>query len=268
MPHFTQKSLTIALAAGLAFTGCQGSKQKSTWQKVTETRPDKLVAGEDASQAYIEKLQKVLAEDKVEHKVVTYQYRYETRLRDEAVGTGVAVIYKDNSDPANPWWLMNDRLRKPVWLPGQDVDKQVTFYLQRTAQVIDQQYYPDGQLAPRSMIAKNGKPAAPQAVPTATLVAKAKPAPAPAVAPASAPALTTAQLEPRPFQRRSLFAPRGNGVKIPFTTPAPASSNYDTLFRRAHGTDYDPSSPVDRQKMESLKHAQLETREPAPTRTF
>jgi hypothetical protein len=238
-----------------------------------ETRPDKVAAGEDSSQAYIEKLQRVLSADKIEHKVVTYQYRYETRLRDEAVGTGVAVIYKDNSDPANPWWIMNDRLRKPVWLPGQNVDQQVSFYLQRTAQVIEQRDYINGELTPASMIAKN-KPVVKPGEPAVTQIAKAqtvaKPAPAaapaPAVVPGPAPAAAVAQTEPRPFQRRALFAPKPANVKIPFTAPAPGS-NYDSMFRKAHGTDYDPSSSVDRQKMETLKHAQAEGTE-ASTRTF
>jgi hypothetical protein len=256
-----QKSLTLAFAAALALTACQGSKQKTTWQKVTETRPDQVAAGEDPGQAYIDKLQKVLSADKVEHKVVTYQYRYDTRLRDEAVGTGVAVIYRDDSDPNNPWWLMNEHLRKPVWLPGKDLDKQVSFYLRRTAQVIDQKDYINGELTPKTMIAKN-QPVVKPGEPAVTRIAKAqpvvKPAPAPAAAPAApAPAPTVAQTEPRPFQRRALFPPRPTNVKIPFT---PASgSNYDTMFRRAHGTDYDPSSPVDRQKMESLKSAQLDS---------
>jgi hypothetical protein len=238
-----QKSLCLALTVGFTLSACTGSKPKTTWQKVTETRPDKVASGEDASQAYVEKLQKVLAADKVEHRVVTYQYRYETRLRDEAVGTGVAVLYKDNSDPANPWWLMSDRLHKPVWLPGQDMNNQVSFYLRRTAQVIEHRDYIGGEpLFPQSMVAK-AKPVVPAGEPAVTQIAKAQPAPA------AAPAV--AQTAPRPFARPARFAPVSSDVKIPFT--APSGGGYETLFRRAHGTTYDPSSPVDRQKMETIK---------------
>ena len=241
-----QKSLCLTLAAGLTLSACTGSKPKTTWQKVTETRPDKVATGEDPSQAYIEKPQKVLAEDKVEHRVVTYQYRYETRLRDEAVGTGVAVIYKDNSDPANPWWLMNERMRKPVWLPGEDMNNQVSFYLRRTAQVSEHRDYVGGEpTVPRSMIAK-ARPVVRPGEPSVTRIAKAQPAPA-----ASPAAPAVAQTAPRPFARPARFAPVGSDVNIPFT--APAGGGYETLFRRAHGTDYDASSPVDRQKMETIK---------------
>jgi hypothetical protein len=73
-----------------------------------------------------------------------------------------------------------------------------------------------------------------------------------------------AQAEPRPFQRRALFPPKPADVKMPLTAPG---TDLDTLFRKAHGTDYDPASPVDRQKMESLKHAQIESTETG-TRTF
>jgi hypothetical protein len=126
------------------------------------------------------------------------------------------------------------------------------------------------------MIAKN-KPVVKPGEPAVTTIAKAQPVtkpaptvaaakPAPAVTPAAPPAPTVAQAESRPFQRRALFAPKPANVKIPFTAPAPGT-DLDTMFRKAHGTDYDPSSPVDRQKMESLKHAGLETNE-SGTRTF
>ncbi len=237
------KSSFLAFALGLTLAACTGSKPKTTWQKVTDTRPDKVASGEDPSQAYVEKLQKILAEDKVDHRVVTFQYRYETRLRDEAVGTGTAVIYKDNSDPANPWWLMSNRLHKPVWLPGQDLDKQVSFYLRRTAQVIEHRDYVGGELlGPKTMIAK-AKPVVRPGEPAVTQIAKAQ------AVRAAAP--TVAQSAPRPFARPARFAPAGQDVQIPFT--APAGGGYETLFRRAHGTTYDPSSPVDRQKMEVIK---------------
>ena len=263
------KPHSLALAVCLTLAACEGSKQKTTWQKVIETKPDKATAANtDRGEAYTDKLHKLLTTEKVEHKVVTYQYRYQTRMRDEAVGTLQAVLYKDNSDPHNPWWLMDERLGKPVWLPGEDVNKQVGFYLRRTAQVVEQKQFTGGEpQVVDVMIAKNTKPVVPAGEPAVTRIAKAKPAPAreTAVAQAAAPA---PQAEPVPFIRPARFGPATHDVQIPFTSPAPAESHYDDVFRRAHGTEYDPESPIDRRKMETIKHALLDTREPAATRTF
>ena len=261
-----KKPCTLALAVGLTLAACEGPKQKTTWQKVTETKPDKVAAA-DPGEAYTNKLHKMLTAEKVQHKVVTYQYRYETRMRDQAVGTHSAVLYKDDSNPQNPWWLMDERLGKPVWLPGQDVNQQVAFYLRRQAQVVEQKEFTGGEpQAAGTMIAKN-TPVVPPGEPAVTRIAKVKKAPVreTAVAQAAPPA---PQPEAAPFVRPARFAPATHEVTIPFTNPAPGDSRYDDVFRRAHGTDYDPASPIDRRKMETIKHALLETREPAATRTF
>ena len=73
---------SLVLAASLTLAACEGSKQKTTWEKVRDTRPDKVAAA-DPGEAYTNKLHKMLTTEKVEHKVVTYQYRYQTRMRDE-----------------------------------------------------------------------------------------------------------------------------------------------------------------------------------------
>ena len=259
-------NVSIALAVCLTLAACEGSKQKTTWQKVIDTRPDKASATGDPGEAYTAKLHKMLTADKVEHKVVTYQYRYQTRMRDEAVGTHTAVLYKDNSDPRNPWWLKDERLGKPIWLPGEDVSKQVAFYIRRNAEVVEQkEFIGDALKAEQIMIAKN-TPVVPAGEPAVTRIAKAKPAPARETAVAQA--APAAQTQPAPFVRPAHFSPATHDVQIPFTNPAPAESRYDDIFRRAHGTDYDPESPVDRRKMETIKHALLDTREPAATRTF
>ena len=259
-----KNSHSIILAVGLTLAACEGSKQKTTWQKVTETKPDKVVAA-DPGDAYASKLHKMLTAEKVEHKVVTYQYHYETRLRDQAVGTHSAVIYKDNSNPQNPWWLMDDRLGKPVWLPGEDVNKQVAFYLRRQAQVVEQKEFSGGEpQAAETMIAKNTTPVVPAGEPAVTRIAKVRKAPVLETAVAQA----APQPEPAPFIRPARFGSATHDLPIPFTRPEPAEAHYDDLFRRAHGTEYDPASTLDRQKMETIKHALLETREPAATRTF
>ena len=261
-----QTSHSLALAACLTLAACEGSKQKTTWEKVTETRADKTAKSADRSEAYADKLHKVLKADNVEHKVVTYQYRYKTRMREEAVGTNTAVIYKDDSNPENPWWLMDARLGKPVWLPGQDVNKQVAFYLRRNAEVVEQkEFIGDGPQATDTMVAKH-TPVVPAGEPGVTRIAKVRKAPAHESAVAQAQPAT--RTESSTFVRPARFSPATPGVSIPFTAPAPVGDHFDDIFRRAHGTDYDPSSPVDRRKMETIKHARLETTEPAATRTF
>ena len=261
-----KNSYSLAIAAGLALAACEGSKQKTTWEKVRETRPDKVTSA-DPGEAYATKLHKVLTNEKVQHKVVTYQYRYKTRMRDEAVGTHSAVLYRDDSDPRNPWWLMDERVGKPVWLPGEDVGKQVAFYLRRTAQVVEQQEFSGGEPeAAGTMIAKN-TPAVRPGESAVTRIARAKKAPVRDTAVAQA-TPAAQQTESTPFIRPARFAPATHEVNIPFTNSAPAESRYDDIFRRAHGTDYDPASMIDRQKMETIKHALLDTREPAATRTF
>lgn len=273
------KPCSITLAVCLALTACNGSKQKSTWQKVRETKPDKVPASVDSNEAYTKKLNKVLNENKVEHKVVTYQYRYKTRMREDAVGTHSAVIYKDNSDPENPWWLVNERTGKPVWLPGQDVNKQVAFYLRRKAEVTEEKVFTGGEpQSTETMVAKHTPPApvVPDASPDFTRIAKVRKQPAPrrapeptaaptqtAIAKAAPPAETTTQ-----FLRPEQFKGEPNEVAIPFTTPQPADAQLGDQFRRAHGTDYDPASPIDRRKMEALREARLVPRERSPAQTF
>lgn len=262
IPVLMKNHRPLTLLACLALAACTGSKQKTTWQRVRETNPDKVSATADPAESYTNKLHRMLTEQKVEHKVVTYQYRYQTRLRDEAVGTQTVVIYKDNSDPRNPWWLVNSRTGKPVWLPGEDVNNQVDFYMHRKAQVVAQQSFRGGEAEGGvTMIAKNTM-VVPADAPAVTRIAKTKPSPA------SETAVAGPQAGPAPFIRPARFGPAAPGLAIPFTPPAPAESQFDVEFRRVHGTDYDPSSPIDRRKMETLKHARLDTREPAATRTF
>ncbi|MCE9609282.1 MAG: hypothetical protein K8R23_03545 [Chthoniobacter sp.] len=267
------KPSSLTLAVCFALAACTPAKQKSAWQQVRETKPDKVAANSDPTEAYRTKLHKVLAENKVEHKLVTYQYRYKTRMREDALGTQTAVIYKDNSDPENPWWLVNERTGRPVWLPGQDVNKQVAFYLRRKAEVLEQKEFSGGEPSHTEMVAKHTPPApiVPTESSSATQIAKVRRAPAPAparetlvahTAPAPAPAAETT------FVRPARFSGSSREVPIPFTAPARPDAELDDQFRRAHGTEYDPASAIDREKMEALKHARLETREPSGTRTF
>jgi hypothetical protein len=263
-----QKPLSISIAVCLALTGCTAFKKSQTWEKVTETRGERTAANADPSQAYAEKLHTVLKKSKVEHKLVTYQYHYTTRLREEAVGTRTAVLYKDETNPKNPWWLMDERLGKPVWLPNDEVDKQVAFYLRRKADVVEQKAFSGGgeEQTPTEMVAAS-HPVVPPNEPAVTRIAKVKPAPAPVVAVAR---VKPQQPAPVPMGETAFIRP-AHFAPVPQTGPVPVphsiEARFDEIFRVYHGTDYDPASPIDRRKMETIKHARLDGDE-AGTRTF
>src|SRR5688572_23511766 len=121
----------FSLAALLAFSGCSGSRS-STWGTVRANRLGYRSNG-GGSEEFAEQLASELKAVHVAHKVVAYEYRYRTPGGDEAIESRTAVLYHDGSDSRNPWWLMEDRLRSPVWVPGQDPEYQVSFYLHRPA---------------------------------------------------------------------------------------------------------------------------------------
>ena len=265
-----QKSLCLSLAVCLALTGCQVFQKSQTWEKVSQVRPDPAPDNGDPSAAYAEKLHRVLSASHIDHKIITYQYRYTTRLREEAVGTRTAVVYKDNSDPHNPWWLMDDRLGKPVWLPNDQINRQVGFYLHHDADVVEQKEFRglDGE---KEMLA-SVRPATETRRATAAVKALPKPAAAPAqvvqarpAAPAplakyeSAPATQqTAPTPPAPratlpWLRPAAFAAAPREFAANHLSPIAAESRYDAIFRVENGTDFDPASSLDRRKMEQLK---------------
>ncbi len=182
-----QKPLALTIAVCLGFAGCQVFEKSETWDQAMKVRPGETTRDPDPSNAYASKLHAAFAERGVEHKVVVYQYRYTTRLREEAVGTRTAVIYRDDSNPRYPWWLKDDRSMRPVWLPNGELDKQISFYIRRKAEVIEQKPYPAqsgsgktsiafARPAPVLRIAAQPQPAAPVAK-----TAPAKKAPAPVV---------------------------------------------------------------------------------------
>jgi hypothetical protein len=290
-----QKPLALSIAACLALTSCQVFEKSPTWETVMSVRLGDGFRDPDPSSVYAEKLHRALLEAGVEHIVVTYQYRYYTHQYDEAVGTRTAVVYRDSVDPHYPWWLKDDRLVTPFWLPNGDLNRQISFYVRRSGEVIDQKHYRGGARSGKSAVALTHPlaghfhvSAAAKPMPV-THVAQAKPSP-PAkphfishatdvkLAPMNAPAhpapvtkiqhpSTVAAAKSKPTTP-SAPAPVAAASRNPFWAPpawlAPANrppksrslSHADRLarlFRLRHGTGFDPSSSVDRRKMEQLK---------------
>ena len=130
------KPLSIALAACLAFTGCQMFRKSPTWAKAVDTRIALPAVG-DISKEYAAGLHRAFKADHISHKVVTYQYRYSSRLREDASAERTAIIYRDDTNPTYPYWLKDETSNRPVWLPNGSVEQQLRFYIGRDVQVLD-----------------------------------------------------------------------------------------------------------------------------------
>jgi hypothetical protein len=268
-----QKQISLSLAVALTLTGCSVFKKSQTWEKVTKAKPD-VRAEADPSKAYASQLHRELAKDNVEHKVVTYQYRYRTRLREEAVGVRTAVVYKDNTNPNNPWWIMDERLGKPVWLPNDQLDKQVAFYLRRNAEIVEQHDFTSPGSGDEIRTAPAAAPAQSVAIARATRARQSPNAPVTVIARAKAqpvksqsvaapePLSAVVAIEPLPappqdrvpWIRPARFAPSGPSASASGIEPSAAPADASELFREKHGTTYDPASHLDREKMQLLRH--------------
>jgi hypothetical protein len=133
-------SLLIASAATL-LTGCEAPQKSHTWEIVRAVRhsgPSEKVP----APAYAKELHRVLQGAGIEHKVVTFKFRYRARILLNREGEDTAVVYRDSATPAQPWWLMAERLSSPVWLPMQPVESQIAFYVSRPATIVKVEDFP------------------------------------------------------------------------------------------------------------------------------
>ncbi len=233
----------ITISGLTALTGC--SQPSSPWSTVRAVRVDTRDA-DDPSARYAEHVSGVLKTANVEHKIVTYEYRYRTALREEAIGTRTAVLYRDDRNPNNPWWLTDERLFKPVWVPGEDENRQVSFYLHRPASVVSTRVIGDGE--GKRIIGAPGTP-----TPAERMVARLDPVKKTERSRNWFGRPTGPQAETRLIASavRKPAAIRANRLR-----PASALLNgdlrYAALFRARHGTAFDRASTTDRRKMEDL----------------
>lgn len=279
------KPLALSIALCLSLTGCQVFEKSKTWDTVMSVRPGDAFRQADPSAYYSEKLHEVLLAQGVEHYVVIYQYHYYTHRYEEAVGTRTAIVYRDaEADGRYPWWLKDDRTATPFWLPNGDLNKQLSFYARRPAEVIEQKHYPahpGGKevVAPRRTAQGKGEPHNGFASSSQLKVHKAerwqpvtkispvKPAPAThtavtkiqrtsTVAPTKAKSLPEVAASAPETPRSNPFwaAPTAIDPVQQASDPAPRDGHLEKLFRARNGTTYDPTSAVDRRKMEQLKH--------------
>lgn len=83
--------------------------------------------GDDAqSETYAHELQRRLSAHGVEARVVTFRYGVNFR-EGGPVYTRSAVVYRSETTPRIPWWLMDATLNRPVWLPNAPLEQQLRF---------------------------------------------------------------------------------------------------------------------------------------------
>lgn len=207
-------TLPLSLTACLVLAGCGGLRRSPAWEAVVTARID---SHDDAG--YAEQLSGVLRDAGIEHKVVTYEFRYRTRLRDEAIETRTSLLYRDGGSARHPWWLVDAHTNNPVWLPGEDLDRQLEFHLHRPATVVSVDGSPAGGEGKRNTAEpEDGQP---------SLLARLWPV--------------------RKTERSRKVIARTQRAASP-------TSHQLAIFRARHGSEFDPASVLDRVKMERIAH--------------
>lgn len=232
--------LSLFISSGLALTlvGCSAFKKSATWQKVVENRADRVAVRDGDTSRYPEHLHATLAAQNVEHKIVTYQYNYKNRQREEAVGVGRAVFYRDTTTPGSQWWAMDESRGFPVWVPDEGVERQVAFFARRNAQVVTQQVFPAGEGNKTfDTVPAMASPLAPAAAPAR--VARTTPR-------QTVPVSTADSVPPPPQPAAEDSAARAEWLDS-------VERRFDDAFRSKHGTPFDRHSSTDRQKMALLR---------------
>jgi hypothetical protein len=135
--------LPLAIAVLLPLSGCQHLSRSRTWDRVVHSGIH-TSGGEDSSKVYAEELHRQLAAEGVEHKLVTYQYRYRVGLRDETSAERTVVLYRDTHHPDHAWWLKDVCIGRPVWLPDWELARQLAFYFQHDVEVVHVKEYGGG----------------------------------------------------------------------------------------------------------------------------
>ena len=171
---------TFTLTAGIALllTACHSTKT-DTWQKVVST-PHTISDDKDKSRAYAAELHSTLLRAGIAHKVVTFQFRYSSKYTINGTAERTAIIYRDAADPKHPYWIMDDHLTSPVWLPEEPVERQVDFYLRRSTTIVSVTDFPAGDDKAVKPLEKSTprKTAISRIQPAAPAQPKAEPAPA------------------------------------------------------------------------------------------
>lgn len=136
------KILSIFAACAIV-AGCAVQRKSPVWQRVVDA-PRPSPSGANTSETYAKSLHATLEKAGVQHKVVTYNYPFHSKFDGHGTAQRTSVIYRDGNSPDYPWWIMDERLSRPIWLPTESVEKQVNFFLRRPAQVVTIRQYGAG----------------------------------------------------------------------------------------------------------------------------
>ncbi len=239
-------SLSLFLAAALAMSGCSVFRRSPTWDSVVASRSQYSGSG-DAKDGYLNHLHEVLASAGVPHKLVTYQFRYLNVYREESVESATAILYSDDTTPQNPWWVMDDYHHVPVWLPSWELDAQLEFYVKRPVEVISvKEFAGSGATEPR--VAKSER------TPPRSLAHTAREKKFRALFAGS---------EARPKTKKPAKRAVAPAESDPLASKllsghaSTSDARAGSLFRTTHGTEFDPGSSVDRNKMAELRRTLL-----------
>ena len=131
----------LAAATAILLAGCAPSQKSRTWETVRAV-PHAGPHTDAPAPDFANRLHFALLEEGVEHKVLTFQFRYRSRILLNREGEETAVLYRDTATPAHPWWLMAERLGTPVWLPAEPLASQVAFYVRRPVSIVKVEDFP------------------------------------------------------------------------------------------------------------------------------
>ena len=237
----------------LVLSGCQALKRSETWSRVEQVRHASSGNGE-APEDHSSSVHSALAAHGVEHKVVTFAPITSGSSPSFRQGARSVVIYRDESDPRQPWWLAGERLERPVWLPNGTVEEQVRFYVRGRVEVLKVDEFPasGGRAEPaltRSTAPTKRRPVAISRLELRETSASDEPR---RIEPATRNRSRWYRYCPvlrlfdwvRPEPRAASSSPAANAIETP---------DYEKLFEAKHKTRFDPGSAVDRRKMDALR---------------
>ncbi len=130
------RSAAILAGAALIVAGCHSPQRPSIWRKVVHA-PRPPMEAADTQRAYAAELHKLLLESRVPHKIVTAEYHFQSQFQHFAPARRTMVVYRDVTRKGEGWWLMDEGLGAPVWLPNTPLERQIAFYLRRPVTIVD-----------------------------------------------------------------------------------------------------------------------------------
>ncbi len=120
------QALGLFCVTVLLLPGCGVFKSSPAWSTATSLN----VPGRgnyEQSEAYARGVSSELTRHGIKNELVTFRYSVADDYNRSKVITRTSVIYRDETRPRYPWWLVDNLVRLPVWLPNGSVSEQVHF---------------------------------------------------------------------------------------------------------------------------------------------